>query len=92
MYTAATEAEGRWPASAIAGSRSSEAGGRTGPPAARESLWEGPSFGYETLNLVDGERSVGEIRDQLAATVGPAPVEEVAAYLAILERLGVIRR
>jgi hypothetical protein len=58
----------------------------------REPIWEGPSYGYETLNLVDGKRSVGEIRDQLAATVGPAPVEEVAAYLAVLERLGVVRR
>jgi hypothetical protein len=59
---------------------------------AREPAWEGPSFGYEALNLVDGRRSVQQIRDQLAATVGPAPVEEVAAYLAALERLGVIRR
>lgn len=58
----------------------------------REPIWDGPSFGYETLNLVDGRRSVGEIRDQLAATVGPAPVEEVAAYLAVLERLGVVQR
>ncbi|HET9638715.1 MAG TPA: M28 family peptidase [Allosphingosinicella sp.] len=56
----------------------------------REPAWEGPSFGYEALNLVDGRRSVQAIRDALAATVGPAPVEEVAAYLAVLERLGVI--
>jgi hypothetical protein len=53
---------------------------------------DGPSFGYEALNLVDGRRSVGEIRDALAATVGIAPVEEVAAYLGALERLGVIAR
>jgi hypothetical protein len=58
----------------------------------RETAWEGPSFGYEALNLVDGRSSVQQIRDSLAATVGPAPVEEVAAYLATLERLGVIRR
>jgi hypothetical protein len=65
-----------------------------GKPAllSREPLWEGPSFGYETLNLVDGRRDVRQIRDALAASVGPAPVEEVAAYLAVLERLGVIRR
>jgi hypothetical protein len=44
------------------------------------------------LNLVDGKRSVAQIRDDLAATVGPAPVEEVAAFLAVLERLGVVRR
>jgi hypothetical protein len=53
---------------------------------------DGPSFGYETLNLVDGRRSVQEIRDQLAATVAPAPVEEVGAYLATLERLGLLER
>jgi aminopeptidase YwaD len=53
---------------------------------------DGPSFGYETLNLVDGRRSVQEIRDALAASVAPAPVEEVAAYLATLERLGILRR
>ena len=58
----------------------------------REPAWEGPSFGYEALNLVDGRRNVSEIRDALAATVGPAPIEEVAAYLAVLERLGVVRR
>lgn len=59
---------------------------------AREPVWDGPSFGYEALNLVDGKRNVQQIRDDLAATVGPAPVEEVAAYLTVLERLGVIRR
>jgi hypothetical protein len=58
----------------------------------REPAFEGPSYGYEALNLVDGKRSIGQIRDELAATVGPVPVEEVTAYLAVLERLGVIRR
>jgi aminopeptidase YwaD len=57
---------------------------------ARESDRDGPSFGYETLNLVDGRRSVQQIRDDLAATVAPAPVEEVAQYLAVLERLGLL--
>lgn len=51
---------------------------------------DGPSFGYEALNLVDGRRSVGEIRDTLAVTVGDAPVEEVAEYLGTLARLGVL--
>jgi hypothetical protein len=51
---------------------------------------EGAGFGYEALNLVDGHRSVGEIRDALAASVGAAPVEEVAEYLDMLARLGVI--
>ena len=57
---------------------------------AREPDGEGAPFGYEALNLVDGHRSVGEIRDALAATVGAAPVEEVAEYLDTLARLGVI--
>jgi hypothetical protein len=59
---------------------------------ARETSEDGPSFGYETLNLVDGHRSVQQIRDALAATVAPVPLEEVAAYLTTLERLGVLRR
>ncbi|MEA3034826.1 MAG: aminopeptidase YwaD [Sphingomonadales bacterium] len=58
----------------------------------REASEDGPSFGYETLNLVDGKRSVQEIRNALAATVAPAPVEEVADYLATLEKLGVLER
>lgn len=59
---------------------------------ARRPAWEGPSFGYEALNLVDGRRNVQQIRDELALSVGPAPVDEVAAYFAVLERLGMIRR
>jgi aminopeptidase YwaD len=58
----------------------------------RETSEDGPSFGYEALNLVDGRRSVSEIRDALAATVAPAPVEEVADYLATLEKLGILER
>jgi aminopeptidase YwaD len=59
---------------------------------AREPDGETASFGYEALNLVDGRRSVGEIRDALAATIGVAPVEEVAEYLDVLVRLGVLER
>jgi hypothetical protein len=57
---------------------------------ARAADGPGASFGYEALNLVDGNRSVGEIRDELAATVAAAPIEEVAEYLDVLARLGVI--
>jgi hypothetical protein len=57
---------------------------------ARQPDGEGAAFGYEALNLVDGRRSVGEIHDELYATVGAAPVEEVAEYLDTLARLGVI--
>ena len=59
---------------------------------ARDPAWDGPSYGYEALNLVDGRRSVGEIRDVLTATLGPVPTEEVAEYLDILARLGVLER
>jgi hypothetical protein len=58
----------------------------------RPSGRDGPSFGYETLNLVDGRRSVEEIRNALAVTVAPAPLAEVVAYLSALEKLGVIER
>jgi aminopeptidase YwaD len=56
----------------------------------REASREGPSFGYEALNLVDGRRSVGEIQGALAASIGPVPAEEVTEYLDVLARLGVI--
>jgi len=57
----------------------------------RSGLWGG-EYAYEALNLVDGERSVREIRDDLAAIYGPVPLAEVAEYLAALERIGVLRR
>jgi hypothetical protein len=58
----------------------------------REPTWDGPTFGYETLNLVDGRRTIGQICDDLAATVGFVPVEEVAQYLGTLERMGLLER
>ena len=64
--------------------------GLTRPRLPAREAGPGPSFAYEALNLVDGRRSVGEIRDALAATIGPVPVEEVAEYLDTLARLGVI--
>ena len=53
---------------------------------------EGAGFAYEALNLVDGRRNVQQIRDHLAATSGPVPVEEVAEYLAALERLKLLEQ
>ena len=66
--------------------------GLTRPRLLARETGPGPSLGYEALNLVDGRRSAGEIRDVLAATVGAAPFEEVAEYLDTLARLGVIER
>jgi len=64
--------------------------GLTRPRLPAREAGPGPSFAYEALNLVDGRRSVGEIRDALAATIGPVPLDEVAEYLDTLARLGVI--
>jgi hypothetical protein len=58
----------------------------------RAPQWDGGSFGYEALNFVDGKRTVAAIAADLAATVGSAPVAEVATYLATLEQLGVVER
>ena len=50
---------------------------------------------YEALNLVDGKRTVGDIRNWLVAEfapeVYPIPVGDVEAYLSALESIGVIR-
>ena len=59
---------------------------------AREPDGETASFGYEALNLVDGRRSAGEIRDALRATIGDVPLDEVTEYLDVLARLGVLER
>ena len=54
--------------------------------------WGGGSeYAYEVLNLVDGKRSVLEVRDDVSAIYGPVPLETVAAYLDTLERIGVVR-
>ena len=44
----------------------------------------GSDYAYEALNLVDGRRSTLEIRDALAATYGPVPLELVEEYLEAL--------
>ena len=46
---------------------------------------------YEALNLVDGNRTVSEIRDWLTAELGPVPVAIVSEYLTALEEIGVIQ-
>lgn len=50
----------------------------------------GQSFAYEALNLVDGKRSVGRIRDDLSAIYAPVPLAEVAEFLATLEKLKLV--
>jgi aminopeptidase YwaD len=45
---------------------------------------------WEALNLVDGRRSVQDIRDVLTGRYAPVPVAEVAEYLDLLARAHVI--
>lgn len=45
---------------------------------------------YETLNLVDGERTVSDIRRWLVAEFGDVPLEGVSQYLEALERIEVV--
>ena len=46
---------------------------------------------YEALNLVDGKRSVGDIRDLLTGRYTPVPLAEVAEWLDLLARAGVVK-
>ena len=54
-------------------------------------LWgSGSEYAYEVLNLVDGVRNVGEIRDAVTAIYGPVSVDTVWAYLHTLAQIGVV--
>jgi aminopeptidase YwaD len=50
----------------------------------------GSEYAYEVLNLVDGRRTTQNIRDAVAATYGPVPLEIVLEYLRALESIRVI--
>lgn len=52
---------------------------------------DGGQYAYEALNLVDGRRTVSEIRDWLTAELGPVPTELVREYLDALASIDVIR-
>lgn len=52
----------------------------------------GGAFTYEALNLVDGKRTVSDIRDWLIAELGEVPLNYVSEYLEALESIDVIRR
>ena len=52
----------------------------------------GGEFAYEALNLVDGSRTVSDIRDWLTAELGPVPLEYVARYLGALAEIDVVRQ
>ncbi len=56
----------------------------------RKPLWSEASYDYEALNLVDGKRTVQQIRDDLSAIYGPVPIEEVTEYLDVLLQIKVL--
>ncbi len=51
----------------------------------------GDVLAYEAFNLVDGKRSVSEIRDALAGRYETVPLAEVAQYLDLLAKAGALR-
>ena len=67
---------------------------KTGDPRFRDKLRlaeRGHYYLYETLNFVDGKRTLAEIQDLIGAEYGLAPVEEIEEYFRLLETVGVIR-
>jgi hypothetical protein len=50
----------------------------------------GALYAYEIVNFVDGRRTVGEIRDAVAAEFGPIPIDVVIDYLNACEEAKII--
>jgi aminopeptidase YwaD len=50
----------------------------------------GALYAYEIVNFVDGKRTIGEIRDGVAAEYGPIPVAVVADYLKACEEAKIV--
>jgi hypothetical protein len=48
-------------------------------------------FTYEALNLVDGKRSIREIRDLLTGRYTPVPLAEVVEWFDLLAKAGVVQ-
>jgi aminopeptidase YwaD len=51
----------------------------------------GDVLAYEAFNLVDGRRTVSDIRDILTGRYEPVPLADVAGYLDLLARAGAVR-
>ena len=49
-------------------------------------------YAYEALNLVDGKRSISDIRNWLIAEFGEVPLDYIIEYLEAMESIGVIRK
>jgi hypothetical protein len=50
----------------------------------------GALYAYEIVNFVDGKRSVGAIRDAVAAEFGPIPIDVVVDYLKVCEEAKIV--
>ncbi len=50
----------------------------------------GSEYAYEVLNLVDGHRSVEQIRNYVSAVYGPVPLDLVLEYLRALESIKIV--
>ena len=53
-------------------------------------LDNGHLYAYEIVNFVDGRRSIGDIRDEVAAEFGPIELDLVAEYLRACEEAKII--
>lgn len=51
---------------------------------------DGDAYAYEVLNLVDGRRTVQQVRDDVSAIYGPVPLAAVLDYLKALEEVGLV--
>ena len=59
-------------------------------PAHSTRYGDGGAISYEALNLVNGKRTVSDIRDWLVAEFGDVPLEYVEEYLSALASIGVL--
>jgi hypothetical protein len=50
----------------------------------------GEVLAYEAFNLVDGKRTVSDVRDALSGLYAPVPLAEVAEYLDSLAKAGAL--
>jgi len=50
----------------------------------------GALYAYEIVNFVDGKRTVGEIRNAVAAEFGPIPIDVVVDYLKACEEAKIV--
>jgi hypothetical protein len=61
-------------------------GGRGGPPAAEPAL--SGYYAMEARNFADGQRSILDIRNAIAAEFGPVPLDDVTRFFRDLEKTG----